>query len=805
MDSQFSDIGLVENFHAQKLRYVSENFNDYKHNFENYDEEYSYPYEAIMKTILSKTKGNKLNVKYIKAKDACKWNGVKDGRWFAEKSLSLQSMPRFIRHLVADGYMIDMDFVNCHPTILEQICLKENIECVFLNQYNKDPKKIRDELALSSGISKDEVKKSILKVMNGGGINKNIRNQFYNNLCNELKMIITIIANKEEYKDIKKQRHKLKKGINVEGSTINCVLCHFENICLEKLFEILEMDKVIKNKVCSLEFDGLMVLDNDYNRKKLNDTYLNEVSEQIHRDCGFKMKIIIKPFDEALIIPDDWEKKIKDDIFNVENDFEASKIFVNKFKPYLKKCNNEVYFKINDIWTTGQRMKEDILTTIASLNFMMYNGHSDMFVRMNHSRRVNEDIRKYVLDDNSYIDDKFEDKIAENNKHKICFKDCYFDFEKYDCVDINTGISEYDDNIICRYKMSYDFPARIDKNVNVLIDKVFKSAMPDKEQREIYLKFTARAVAGYVEDKLWAVSIGERNSCKGVLSLACQNMLEQYFGTLNANVFLAKRGFSTDEAKQQSYLKKCQFCKLIHSNEIDTGHKLDGNKIKSFASGGDRVEIRTNHKDEFYVSMNATLMMNMNSLPYFENNTEDALDNVVVFNMRRKFVDENKIPVNNPNDIYQIADPTLKSYITTDEARNAFLHAIIQYFAHEKVKLSGIVEEDTDAKQEQMKTSSTIDLINEHFEITNDEKDKITSKMIKDYQQLKSGLKFVNEDIKYISVKDITDKIVRMGAKYKKSIRVNNFVSSGWVGVKFKEKPLTESDLSGLTTDDDEM
>ena len=46
------------------------------------------------------------------------------GRYFAEGSLSLQSLPREIRHTIAKEFYYDIDIINAHPEILYQYCNK---------------------------------------------------------------------------------------------------------------------------------------------------------------------------------------------------------------------------------------------------------------------------------------------------------------------------------------------------------------------------------------------------------------------------------------------------------------------------------------------------------------------------------------------------------------------------------------------------------------------------------------------------------------------------------------------------------
>ncbi|KAJ1464035.1 hypothetical protein T484DRAFT_1758392, partial [Baffinella frigidus] len=484
------------------------------------------------------------------------------------------------------------------------------------------------------------------------------------------------------------------------------------------------------------------------------------------KECGFNFEILIKKFDEPLILPDNWKKNLSKKEFNIINDADAGEKFTECFKDDLKKCNGVNYFKINDIWKSGRECDEGIINTLSKIKFMTWDETGNKWVWFNKTLKSNEDIRKYVKSSNDYVDEKFEDNIFSNNLHKICFRDKYFDFEKYDGKNISSGLFMYDNNVTCRYKLSYDFPERIEEDVIEFNNKIFVAAMPDKIQRETYLQYQVRGVAGHIEDKQWATAIGERNSCKGVYSLSFRVVLEKYFSTIGANTFLQSKNMGGDEAKKLSYLNGSQFAKLTFTDEIDskTGNKLDGNKIKSFASGGDVIQMRQNFENERDLTIGCRLTMNLNCMPYVE--PRDALENVVVFNMRKKFVDV--IPEVNVNNIYQKADPNIKYYIRTEKARNAFLHLLISHYIPNKIILDGMVKEDTEMKQEMDDKEDDMTIIMKHFEITNNKMDKITRKHILEYQNLRRDWRFINEDVKYISPKDIQDKLIRLGAAYKK-------------------------------------
>ena len=765
MNEFFGDGKLMkELFNKDKLKYVHEN---YKQNIESWGDfvdrnsEYKWNFDAICEGFLVKSKDNSIKVSYNKAKQCFKWGGGKDGRWFSDKSLSLQCMPRPIRHLIADGFMIDIDFKNCHPIILEQLCKNYNINCEYLSKYNHDPVSIRTEIAKYNDCSIADVKTNILKVLNGGSIGK-YKDVFYKKLTSELKNTIIYIANRDEYKEVRKNRIKVKNNVNIDGATINCIMCHYENMCLEKMFEILEEDGIIRDDVCCLVFDGLMVADNPFNRKKLTFEYFAELSETIQEDCGFNFEILIKPFDEPLILPNDWAEKVNMNVFYIENDVEAADKFMECNKNNIKKCNGNFFFKVKDVWKTDRECDEGLLNSVKYVKYMCW--FMNEWHRYNNKICVNKDIINYIKASNEFVDEKFEQKMLESNLHKLCFADKYFDFEKFDGIDYEKALFPYDDNVICRYKLSYNFPKKIQKDIDYYNEKVFEVSMPDKTQRETYIQFQARGLSGDIKDKQFCACIGERNSCKGVLTAGFKYGLEKYYVTLGANTFLQAKTTGGDEAKKLSFLNNCQYAKLAFTDEIDSksGNKIDGNKMKSFSSGGDTIQMRTNFKDEKDLIVGCRLTMNLNSLPYVE--PKDALEGLVAFNMRRKFVDV--IPEINPNNLFALANPDIKAYVATEPARGALIHILLANYKPTKIKLTGIVKDDTNMKQEMDDKEDDLTVVMRHFEITNDKMNKLTQNDIREYQNLMYDRLYIHNDLKYISPKDIQDKLVRLGGTF---------------------------------------
>ena len=72
-------------------------------------------------------------------------------------SHSLQGCEWHIRQTISWDIYRDIDISNCHPTILRQICLRENIKCPLLSKLVTDRKATLERMGMT--------KKDVLKLM----------------------------------------------------------------------------------------------------------------------------------------------------------------------------------------------------------------------------------------------------------------------------------------------------------------------------------------------------------------------------------------------------------------------------------------------------------------------------------------------------------------------------------------------------------------------------------------------------------------------------------------------------------------
>lgn len=298
----FGSCKLKEHFNVKSAMYLLETWDEHADKFEKFDNnpENTYDPKLLLENFVKSAKGNDfIYVKYNKSNNAKRW-----GRWFAEKGLSFQSLPRVIRHTLCRGLWIDSDFKNCHPVILACLCVRYHISCHFLQRYNNNREEMLSEIVGKIGCTRDDAKRFILKALNGGAVN--IAVSWWKDLKKEFENIASTLANREEFKKIKANCIEVKNS-NVNARVMNSVLCIYENLCLERMYQYLTDNDVIKKHNCCLVFDGLQVPDNDFNRSVMTPNFLASVSKYIQDNTGIYLEIVVKEFDEFIEVPDDYE------------------------------------------------------------------------------------------------------------------------------------------------------------------------------------------------------------------------------------------------------------------------------------------------------------------------------------------------------------------------------------------------------------------------------------------------------------------------------------------------------------------
>ena len=249
---------------------------------------------------------------------------------------------------------------------------------------------------------------------------------------------------------------------------------------------------------------------------------------------------------------------------------------------------------------------------------------------------------------------------------------------------------------------------------------------------EYFLYRISRIMAGHIEDKKWVLLEGLRNSGKGVLTLLLENAFERYVKITNSGNFIFKEN-STDEAKKQSWMIDYQFLIIAFTQEITINKnkkncdKVDGAMIKKFCSGGDSIEARKNHQDEYQFKIQASLMICCNDMPEITpNDTKEFCDE---FQMKSKFLTAEQEQTEKKINTYEyyLADDKVKEYITQTKYIDAFIQLLVDAY-----KTPCKYPEVLKANIEEVKEESDYEKLSNKFIITKDKKNFISNEDLQD-------------------------------------------------------------------------
>ena len=168
----------------------------------------------------------------------------------------MQSVPGIVRRYLTFDKYIDIDIVNCMPTILEQLCKKHRVSCKYLTKFVNNRDKYFDKFKTTRKTTKELFN----SIINGGSIANWIEKYNYTgSIPNDIyKLETEMIRIRGYYYFHNPSLHSsLKKG---SKSVLSWIIGEIEKDILELVFTKFKNDKLIdKSNNCILIHDGLMI------------------------------------------------------------------------------------------------------------------------------------------------------------------------------------------------------------------------------------------------------------------------------------------------------------------------------------------------------------------------------------------------------------------------------------------------------------------------------------------------------------------------------------------------------------------
>lgn len=267
-----------EVFDQHKLNYIISNKEKFKKQMRDRCFENDYNPFAIIEKYLRKSRNGTMKVQYKQTEGK--------GRFYAIGSLSMQSMPREVRHTIASEY-IDIDMVNAHPVILSHLCKGRGIKTKYLDKYIVQ----RDKML--SGMGADG-KTLVLSLINGGKKaydELESKPRWLTLFKKEIDKIHSVFATDPAYEKHRDKRVEEGFSRNHKASYMNVLLCDFENTILQQLHTFFG-----EPHDCVLCFDGIML--------RLGNYDLKACEGYVYEQLGIQIQLKIKPMTEGFEIGD---------------------------------------------------------------------------------------------------------------------------------------------------------------------------------------------------------------------------------------------------------------------------------------------------------------------------------------------------------------------------------------------------------------------------------------------------------------------------------------------------------------------
>jgi Family of unknown function (DUF5906) len=166
------------------------------------------------------------------------------GRCYAE-GVSLQNLPKTIRHPLTYGLLYDLDIVNCHCVIYAFLCKAHGISCQLLQDYVDNRTTYLNTLSKDTCMDWSDVKNCILALINGGKLTSD--NKWLKSLEQEIVLCSAKLL--ELYPGYK----TLKRDGASRNTPISLLLQDIENWAIQIALRLLD-----EYKPGVLMYDGIM-------------------------------------------------------------------------------------------------------------------------------------------------------------------------------------------------------------------------------------------------------------------------------------------------------------------------------------------------------------------------------------------------------------------------------------------------------------------------------------------------------------------------------------------------------------------
>ena len=704
--------------------------------------------------------GNRVSVVYEFGK---KWQGLQKGRLNPQKGLGLQTFRGDVRAALAAKYYWDVDIVNAQPNIIVAMCKQRGWKCEALEEYTSNRASKLAELMTDLDCDRDDAKRFCLTILFGASPYKKV-SEYYQRLAAELACIADNVS--AAFPDILKVCVAEKKP-NPKASCLAVVAQDQERIILR------ELDVFFQTK--GRAFD-VLIHDGGLIRKVGDETcfpsdLMREAEQAVVARLGYPIRLEVKPLKHS------FEAKETDLILPsniVISDSWAAKKFVEFLGPNIALDHSGKRYLFDDttgLWSDDETVLKRWLNQFGSK--MIFKQITDYGMRVFDYHGHESSIQSMIKNINRHLVPlNFVSERIDKSIGKLLFEDGICD------IDNGSFTEGFDPSIFFSARIPRKFPReRNDELVSLVHKLLFQDPYLEdqKEQARFFKIGLARAIYGDYRAKRCYATVGEPNCGRGLLTGALIASFGDYVTTFDSNNLLFNPRDGADSAKQNAWMVTIANSRLCIGNEIRlTGTRfIDGNKLKTLASGGDVIKGRLNHKDESPFICQATFLLQTNDMPVIKPADRGVMNRICVNELRKTY--KVSPDLSNPREALQ--DSSLKDKFEGEEYKNALFHCMMD--AWEEFDTMGRVYEKpacvAEATSEWVETNVGIrSLIEEGFEITKDDEDFVVTadliKYLRDKGCADSDTKIGREMTAWGCLSD-SKKIDRVARKVRRGIR----------------------------------
>ena len=482
----------------------------------------------------------------------------------------------------------------------------------------------------------------------------------------------------EEYKFICTSEKK-----NIGGKFLSHLGRKYESIILEKVINQFECDVKM--------FDGFLIRCEKVDSIEDTIIKLDELTEE------YGIEWVHKEHDTSLV-NDILKLEITDDshVEELEDCLQdiSKKLFDKIYKSKLVNYYGSSRFKSVNGWISNNKEIDRHLRnelTTYSLFIKTVDPRSGEYKKPKRISSI-KDYKEIIDFLHTWVEsnDKLLDEVQ-----KHCHGKLYFDNGYHDII-LNKFVETNDMNTLKKINKNWIDSSEVEKEMEYLINTVYSPMFgcekdTDVVRKQLMWNFfhkSSRAMYGFNRDKEFMTMDGPRDGGKSLIIKHFENTYEKYVSSTSTENFIMKNSDNTDEAKSKSFMVDFIGCRLVTCSEIKEKDNLcfDGNKFKSFCSGGDTVSGRKLFENEQSFKLECGLFICLNDMPDIK--PADAKEKQIEYPMISKFcsneVYQQKLTSNEKMFRYYKKDMDLSLVLSEYKIQMAFVHILAKAFHLEK-------------------------------------------------------------------------------------------------------------------------